>query len=999
VDGAPDANFLGYGAEGVVYDPSGLDNLYQTTSPYRYGSTETLVVDGRPVRSIERIFNGYHLLVEEKTTQNSCVKNVVTVYPLKPDLPFQLQDPQCQLPAEVATTWSHLVEGGSRTEREYSTYDTSGNIVRSVANTGVEEITSWYSAEGEEGCPADPWGLVRYMKAQTVKPANSAFTDAPVLTTRYRYELQSPLQRASTPWVAPVSEALFQGAAGNEVELQSSVTTYVDKPASPGEHGRPASLSVTLGGNTSVTRYAYATESAQAASRSGVAVRATTEPSLKTTETLTTHDNLSKSVIRLESILTGNTLLDRDDNNVEIRTAYNALDQVIAETAAPNTPQEATREYTYTLVNVAGGVAEQCVIDVKGVQTRTTFDGLNRAIREERQQEASSARAGEFVQTYEASYDAWGQLAKEIEYDWRLGDAPNIPGTTFGAGQFNWLADDALALTTTFTYDDWGQQCSATGPDGVIEHEETNPITLVTTAWREGMGKTLTTHNLFEKPEQVERKSAAGSRYSVETSKYDGLGRLREETDASNAKTTHEYDAFERLTVQVLPDQARVVRAYATHSSEDLPISISVNGKLLGTQEFDGLSRMKMSITGNRPRTYVYAGSQTQPIAVHTPAGATLEYDYLPHLSDEPVARRVAGAPITASYELDPQNARLLRGTESGHSLTRSYFSTGELKSEQRTEAGETFDMEYVYSLRGRLLSHTDVIGNTQTHTYDLAGRLIATELGTTTATLTYNGVGLNDSINTTDTAIGQQVNVSLTYDEFGRETERVFDLGSAGSQTLAQTYNGRDQMISRTLTDGAATLRHEIFEYDPRARLTAYTAEGPEAPYDPAGKQITAQYFYCDDLDNHEIVLTEFAGGENFAEYFYSELDPAQLVEITNEHPDYSAFNLILTYDRNGNLLKDEAGNDLRYDYFDRMEKVIPADGSQAMEYRYDSMDIISSAANERRFYRAGELTNLVEDGKGHTIMRAGGALLAELQSDGVTPQTKDGKAKGAKA
>jgi YD repeat-containing protein len=1005
-------NFLGHGAQGVVYDPSGLDNLYQATHPYQYGSTEKLIVDNQAVRTIERTFNGYHLLIAEKTTQNSCVKHVLTTYPVDASLPFDLQVPQCQLPAEVSTHWTDLAAGSTRTEREFSTYDTSGNIIRSVANTGVEELTVWYPAQGGDGCPEDPWGLVRYVQSKTVTPANSAYTDVPVLTTRYRYEEKSSLVGADKPWVALVSETLFEGPQSNEVELQSSVTTYVDKADSPTEHGRPSSVSVTfvqkdkagqVKRSTSVTRYAYVNVAAQASRRAGVAVQATTEPSLQTTETLTTHDNLTKSVIRLESILTGNTLLDRDDNNVEIRTAYNALDQVIAETAAPGTPQEATRVYAYTLVNEAGGIAEQRVTDVKGVQTRTTFDGLNRAIFEARQQEATSARAGEFLQTYGASYDAYGQLTEEIEYDWRLGDAPALPGVKFDGQHFNWLADDGLALTTTFTYDDWGQQCSATGPDGVVEHEQADPTTLVTAAWREGMGKTLTTLNLFEKPVRVERQTAAGVSYSAETSSYDGLGRLRETSDAINAKTTYQYDVFDRLTLQVLPDRARVVRDYADHTSEDLPVSIAVNDMLLGTQAFDGLSRMTQSITGNRPRTYLYRASETQPAFVHTAAGATIEYDYVPHLSDEPVARRIAGEAIEASYELDPQNARMLSSTESAHTMTRDYFSTGELKSEQRSEGGQTYGMEYVYSLQGRLLSYTDVLGNTQTHTYDLAGRLVGTELGTTKAVLTYNAVGLNDSINTEDSAIAQQVNVSLTYDEFGREVTREFDLGAGQRQILEQTYTRVDQMRTRTLSQASEILRDEKFVYDPRGRLTEYEAQGPEAPYDPAGKQISAQYFYCDALDNHVDVTTVFGDGAtamNIADYFYSNEDPAQLISIRNSHEDYSAFNMELNYDRNGNLQQDEAGRRLTYDAYSRLVQVTPADGTEGVDYHYDAVDILSSAANERRFYRAGELACLVEEGQGRTIMRAGGALLAELQADTPIPSAvKSGRAKKAKS
>jgi len=87
-------------------------------------------------------------------------------------------------------------------------------------------------------------------------------------------------------------------------------------------------------------------------------------------------------------------------------------------------------------------------VTLKGLkaQTCTHFDVLNRAIREERQQADSVARASEFLQTYAARYDALGQLVEETELDWRLGDAPELPGTEFDQGQFDWLGEAPLAF-------------------------------------------------------------------------------------------------------------------------------------------------------------------------------------------------------------------------------------------------------------------------------------------------------------------------------------------------------------------------------------------------------------------------------------------------------------------------------------------------------------------------------------------------------------------------
>lgn len=989
-------NFLGRGAQGVVWATDGLDNLYQATNDYRYGSVETLMVDGLPVRTIERVFNRYHLLTLEKTTQNQCSKTVVTTYHLVEGMPFDLQPAQCQLPSKVATTWTNVAQATPRTEEEFTRFDESGNPTLSTTANGVSEISHWYPAQATDGCPADPFGFVRQLRERIVQPSSSGYGDTPVLCTRLRYESLPPVSGGTARWLAPISEVTLQLEGSTQTVLQRTSTTYLNMPGSQTLHGRQEASEVFFGDKRSRTRYFYSKPTSDSLETMELF------ESFETFDPNTPGAGLTKELVRIDSVLTGNTLLDRDDTDVVIKTTYDVLDRVIAETAAPGTAEEATRHYRYLLVDQAGGQAEQHVTDVKGVQTRTCFDGLNRAIYEERLHTDSPSRAGDFLQTYAAQYDALGQLAEETEFDWRLGDAPNLPGTVFKHTEFNWLADAGLPLKTTFEYDDWGQQCAATGPDNVVEHEQTDPTRLTTTAWREGMGKTMTTHNLFEKPQRVERRWATGSPYSVETNEYDGLGRLRKSADALNRQTSYGYDAFDRSIRDVLPDGAVVERQYASHSDEDLPTLISVNGAVLGTQTFDGLSRMIHSETGKRPKSYAYVGSQTQPASVCTAAGETIEYDYLAHLSDEPIARRVAG--VSAGYTFDPQNARLLSGSESNHTLAREYFSTGELRSEQRVEAGDTRSMAYVYSLQGRLLSYTDVLGNTQTHTYDLAGRLVGTELGSTTSTLTYNAQGLNDSIDTRDTSIAQQVEVRLVYDDFGREIERHFDLGAQGKQRLSQSYNVLDQMSQRSLHEAQNLLRDEAFVYDERDRLVGYTAEGEEAPIDPAGKQIREQLFVCDALDNHLFVLTVFATGEgqapdeNLAEHFYSLDDPAQLVAVVNSHPDYAALDLQLTYDPNGNLLNDEAGRRLEYDALSRLVQVLPEDGTQGLSYGYDAMDILSSAASGLRFYCAGELRNIVEGPWECTIMRAGEALLAEHQVETAAPRPSKPKAKTPK-
>jgi RHS repeat-associated protein len=974
-------NFLGFGLS-INWTDDGLDNLYKYNGPYEYQCVESLWVGEGAVRSIERTFNRFHLLTSEKTIQNNNVQEVETRYNIQEGASFEAQFTYCQLPKDVETSWSQLDNATRlRSETVSNTYYPNGNLWVQTQASGVVETSTWYPAAGADGCPRDPEGFVRQLKDTTVTPA-STIGKAPTLCTRYRYmALPALVGSERENWSVIESETLVQLDASTEQELQRTAYDYINKPDDAFLHGRPQRQTVTRNAKSTNTDYLY---SKLASPLFGEAV-------LQTVETLTGFDDVQKVITLQHSLLNGEPLLNRDDNDVEIRYAYDVLRRVIRETVAPGTDFEASREYGYTLCGSAGQQAEQWLFDVKHVKTITRFDGLNRAVFEERDDaDALDAvrdtsgkllRAGPLRQTYAAVYDVWGNLVEETEYDW--------------------LNEQSLALTSTLEYDDWGQQRCVTGPDGVKTFEETDPIGTalwkgpVQRSWQEGTGTTPmisgvteTWLNLFEKPTRIERFGLDDSPISLHQYHYDGLGRTVKEDvsfDEVERLTLYGYDAYDRLIENTLPDTNVVLRSYAEHSSEDLPTSISVNDIVLGTQVFDGLDRMKKSITGGREQIFTYEPGQTQPKTVTTPSGQVIGYDYQPKLGEEPLQRRLPNT-VTADYEYDPHNARLLSCNEQGEQLSREYYSTGDVKSEQRAVAGKEYAMQYTYSRLGRLLDYTDVLGQAQSYEYDLQGRLKQTQLGTTTSSFTYDSLGQAATIHTEDSASKQSVSISLEYDEFGRETLRSFDLAGV-KQQLSQTYNDVDGLKQRVLSEEGVEQRNEKYVYDPRGRLVNYTCTGPRPPVDPYGKAIASQLFSFDELDNMTLVMTSFVGGFNRARYTYDTQDPTQLLTVTNNHPDYLPATIELNYDADGNLILDEQGRTLNYDALGRLTDV--SGPSTHSQYRYDPLDKLSShisdSGQDQRFYREGELANQLQGEQHNTFIRGGNYLLAEQQGGGA--------------
>ncbi|MDU9389393.1 sugar-binding protein [Pseudomonas sp. zfem002] len=959
------ANFLGNGSA-IEYQVDGLDQLYKIDHTYVYDSTAFHQVDGVAVRSVKRVYNRFHLLIEETTQQNRFIRRTLNTYHAE-NVNFDQQPKQFQLPRRVETRWE-LADDASRWRSEAleTGFDEHGNLILEIDASGIATRHTYYAVDGEEGCPADPDGFVRSLKETSVTPAPGGEGEAPVLVTGFHYEAFAPLDGMPVkPWLGNTRESLSEG--GRMLSLVQR--EYVLTPGDASHHGRLYREIETFNGIPRVRAFTY-----ELAPGEGV---------LRTVETLRAVDGTCKSTTLEHSLVLGEAVLTRDDNDVEIRYAYDDLRRVVSETVAPGTPFAASRFYSYSLTRLHGQQASQEMVDVKNVHTRTWVDGLNRAVREEREDVDGGTRAWRDI--WSGQFDALGQQIGEIEYDW--------------------LGPDTLALPRSIAYDDWGQQCCVTGPDGVALHEETDPIGTpasngpILRVWKQAAaasalrgGETVTWLNRFDKPARVERFDLAGDRVSLHEYRYDGLGRTHSETDARDLYTEYRYDVFSRLIETQLPGGAVVTRGYVEHAADDLPTHISVDGKLLGEQTFDGLLRMSSSTTGGRLRLYTYDPGQTQPSCVTTPAGKRILYEYQPQLGDEPSLRQVVGE-AASEYDYDHQNARLTFCHEPGDELHRDYFSTGELKSETRTHNGQYYEMHYSYSLRGRQLTYTDVLGQLQEYHYDGFGRLHITELGSTRTELCYDDLGRLRSIDTEDQ--DQRVHTLIDYDEFDREVLRTFEFGQV-TQYLSQTYNEVDALATRTLQEGDELLRAETYQYDARGRLYNYGCSGSHPPVDAYGQVIVNQLFLFDGLDNMTRVITQSPQATNRADYHYDNpVDPAQLTSITNNTAAYPG-TILLEYDDDGNLTRDEQGRQLTYDALGRLLTVSDSAGAQAGSYRYDPLDRLASLSDAqgtgRRFYREDELASLVQGSGGTTFMRAAGNLLAERQSGLATPAEGDG-------
>ncbi|MEE4946319.1 RHS repeat-associated core domain-containing protein, partial [Pseudomonas alliivorans] len=585
--------------------------------------------------------------------------------------------------------------------------------------------------------------------------------------------------------------------------------------------------------------------------------------------------------------------------------------------------------------------------------------------------------------------------------------------------QIDWMIGQAtLELTRHFGYDDWGQQVSETGPDGVVSFNVTNPFGWTTdqgwymparSTWRQSRrddpqrhGMTETRLNLFGKPESVERflddngSLLPDERQSLgrQVYRYDGLGRAVEEIDTLGHSNRYRYDAFDRLVENVLPDDTGILRDYAAHSAGSLASRLSIRrpGQLkpdveAGEQSFDGLGRLTHLKVGPRNEYYRYDGGQTLVSERITPGKQSIHYAYTPGLTSEPTSTEAVDEKATFSYDF--KSAYMTSSSNSQGKRHYEYDAAGNLKSDIWEANNTKWTTEYLSSLQGRLLQRNEVSGLKTLLGHDALGRTESISQHRLRAALHYDALGRMQRIVTTDTDRRVSLQTRLEYDDFDRETSRTLSLDGQPDRTLSQVWRVDDQLQSRHLQEADTSLLLEQFAYDSRGRLILHTCSGLNLPLDRYGYEIVSQGFRFDAQDNITSTVTRFADGTmNRTQYSYSAQDTFQLVRVSHSHPRYKPQTTDFSYDDDGNLKKDELGLQLTYDSQSRLLSVHSDNGAPLNQFHYDGHNhlvgvIEGGQPAALRFYAGNRLSAMIQDQSTVQYLYSGDMPLGQQQVD----------------
>lgn len=1006
-----DNNFLGFGIQGRSFESWAKEHDFiyseltdwKGSGGYVYGSTQTILMEGDTQQEIRRRYNNYHLLVSEEMQQGDHHVVKELDYHAKINHDIESQPAFYHFPKSQTVTYKIAGTSQQRRETTAHTFDDYGNPLTIQHPDGTEETFSWYAANGEnDACPAEPHGFVRFIKSRrTTAPVIDGFS-VPVEREEHRYT-----QLGSTNCVVQASSRHYS----DTVLLGETKTAYVSDHASP-EFGRMSSIISTLhaldnSGQSYQTRQSFKIE--------------VDKGRLKHAVTHRSHDGLETTQRTEQSLYTGLVYAQTDAQGVRSSWRYDDLGRIVEQSHADGTPYATKMTWTYSIErsgdDILGPVTSQK--DAHGRASRTYFDGAGRVVyRDLYDLDISKA----WYRVAEYRYDKLGRIAGEAYRDWTQQDRKNQ----------NHASSSSIEGVTSFDYDLWGQQCRQHHVDGTVSHVETDPISLTQTRYlgdstgSSRTGKVLTTLDpRSKKPVKVESFHADGQAESTQSYKWDGLGRMRESTDAAGSRTQWSYDPYHRVHEQILPDGSKVTKSYAGYLTGNHVSALHVHptsGRsphVAGTQIFDGLGRLKESVSGGRTTGFAYAQPHSPlPQTVTLPSGDALEYSYIAELGNamKSVAdkRSAGGSAMAQSYEYDAATRQLMKATEGNYHIDFGYTPAGAILSQKFTytngPGGTATDKEtaevasplpvpmssYNWTFSGLAESHTDVMNSKRSYTYDKLGRVTAIDDPVLTVTLSYDGLGrLLTHLVTTKETSPRTLTTTMGYDDFSREKMRTISDGTGKDLSVTQSWHKNGLIATRKTHKGTQVLSDEAFVYDKRNRLVAYQVSGTKLPAAPYGNLTLSHQTYEFDVLNNltKVVTTHADNSVDTATFNYSQQDPTQLVAVHHTHQMYPK-KIDLKYDAQGRLIVDEAGRSLSYDAAGRLASV--KDSHVSGTYEYNALNqLVRQTLNDGEswalYYLGNELVNEVAaHDESRRFIKAGHACLAvEHQKKNSTTQT----------
>lgn len=972
-------NYLGRDAGFNEWSPDADQMLNILLDDYEYGSTAAYMdAEGATeLCTITRRYNSYHLLISEVSVRESKTHSTSTIYHAIVDKAFEEQPAQFALPK---TKIDSLEDSNGVSSRSITTcwqFDDFGNLLTEEAPDGTRTDCEYYPANGQgSDCPPEPNGFVRFMKTKTVTPPRRQ-GDEPQSTTTHKWK---KLNIAGTG----VSYAVVLGTVIEQTANEELVTSidYYEDDGDKLNFGREKK-------RTRVLRPGRAMHQAFISEQS--ITYKSSNYGFQRTITFVGHDKATATHSSLKHPYTGQLLAETNSQGITVEYARDKAGRMIGRTAGVGSAFESRTRWIHTFDNDGPITIE---IDAIGNKKKFHFDGIGRAVR---QQQLDIDNTKQWFDVWQRDFNELDELQSLSAYD----------HDTYSAQRY--------IFQCSAEYDGWGDAKTLTFSDGVAQCREVDPIQLRTISYVRTKAGTLATSSgtsitdfdaLSGLPISVCRMNDAGDESLVRRNVWDGLGRLREQTDEVGNVTKRTYDSHDRLLSMSLPDGSIMTRTYAPHLTGNYVTAISVTEtdahgtpktSLLGSQEFDSLARVMSRTVGGRTTHFHYKNAAPVPESITLATGATIAYEYIPELDN--TLREVDAHGVSQHFMFDKTSGLKQKEVEGEFSVAYGRKSSGLLATETFLSDETKSEAQYLYTLSGELCASTDITGAQTIFQRDNLGRIVKILDPALNATLQYDAFGRLWQTTVKNQRFGHGLTTTLRYDDFSREISRAIVDECGKSVTLTSGWTDNDLLNSRILSgDDGQELVREVYDYDCRNRLQTYSVSGTLEVQDAYGMPVASQSFAYDAINNITKVSTSLKDGTaDTATFHYSQIDHTQLVEVSHSHKSYPE-SIRLEYDGLGHLTRDEHQRFLTYDVLGRLTKLTGISADEAT-YQYDSRNrLVRQRASKDRlwemYYHDAELIVLRTSTKPIRLIKTPHACVGIAEGDRLTLIGNDGKA-----
>jgi RHS repeat-associated protein len=462
-------------------------------------------------------------------------------------------------------------------------------------------------------------------------------------------------------------------------------------------------------------------------------------------------------------------------------------------------------------------------------------------------------------------------------------------------------AADTAAVTTTFGYDNNGNQTSSDAPlsrnttnvfDALNRLDQmTDPksgITKVTYDAHDNVTSVIDprnfttgyTHDGFDEVTKLVSPDTGTS-----SNTYDSGGNLKTSTDARGAVGTYTYDALDRLTQVAYTDQTiKFTYDAGTNGKGRLTGASDANHSMSWSYDSHGRVTGKGQTVASITKSVGYSYTNADMTSLVTPSGQTITYGYTNHRI---TSISVNGTTLLSGVTYFPFGSVSAWTWGNATPVSRIYTTDGQVS--QITTAGDVFTFGHDNALRITSIVDTESYVDLSPAGYDVLDRLSsatnsgaaygwtydangnALTLSGPTAT-TYTPSTSSNRLNSTAGALVR----SYSYDSAGNTASYTgvsFTFNQRGRMSSATTsagatdyiYNALGQLIEKYGAGGTTLLvydeaGHLLGEYSSTGALiqeTVWMDGTPVATLRPNGSTISVYYVHTDHL-NAPLAITQ---------------------------------------------------------------------------------------------------------------------------------------------